>query len=145
MKPPIIWGDIKRPGPMTVEWARYAQSRTDRPMKGMLTGPITILQWSFVRNDQPRSVTARQLAFAIRDEVADLEAAGIRVIQIDEPALREGLPLHAGERKDYLAWAVGAFRLASSGVRRRDAGPHPHVLRRVQRHHRSDRRASTLT
>ena len=116
VKPPIIWGDIKRPGPMTVEWASYAQSRTDRPMKGMLTGPITILQWSFVRNDQPRAVTARQLAFAIRDEVVDLEAAGIRVIQIDEPALREGLPLHAGERKDYLEWAVGAFRLASSGA-----------------------------
>jgi 5-methyltetrahydropteroyltriglutamate--homocysteine methyltransferase len=116
VKPPIIWGDIRRRGPMTVEWASYAQSRTDRPMKGMLTGPITILQWSFVRNDQPRAVTARQLAFAIRDEVADLEAAGIRVIQIDEPALREGLPLHAGERKDYLEWAVGAFRLASSGA-----------------------------
>ncbi len=117
VKPPIIWGDIWRPGPMTVEWTSYAQSLTDRPMKGMLTGPITILQWSFVRNDQPRAVTARQLAFAIRDEVADLEAAGIRVIQIDEPALREGLPLHAGERKDYLEWAVGAFRLASSGAR----------------------------
>jgi 5-methyltetrahydropteroyltriglutamate--homocysteine methyltransferase len=117
VKPPIIWGDIRRPGPMTVEWASYAQSLTDRPMKGMLTGPITILQWSFVRNDQPRAATARQLAFAIRDEVADLEAAGIRVIQIDEPALREGLPLHAGERKDYLEWAVGAFRLASSGAR----------------------------
>jgi 5-methyltetrahydropteroyltriglutamate--homocysteine methyltransferase len=116
VKPPIIWGDIKRRGPMTVEWASYAQSRTDRPMKGMLTGPITILQWSFVRNDQPRAVTARQLAFAIRDEVADLEAAGIRVIQVDEPALREGLPLHAGERKDYLEWAVGAFRVASSGA-----------------------------
>jgi len=116
VKPPIIWGDIRRRGPMTVEWASYAQSRTDRPMKGMLTGPITILQWSFVRNDQPRAVTARQLAFAIRDEVADLEAAGIRVIQIDEPALREGLPLHAGEHKDYLEWAVGAFRLASSGA-----------------------------
>jgi 5-methyltetrahydropteroyltriglutamate--homocysteine methyltransferase len=116
VKPPVIWGDIKRPGPMTVEWASYAQSRTDRPVKGMLTGPVTILQWSFVRNDQPRAVTARQLAFAIRDEVADLEAAGIGVIQIDEPALREGLPLHAGERKDYLEWAVGAFRLASSGA-----------------------------
>ncbi len=117
VKPPIIWGDIRRPAPMTIEWASYAQSLTDRPMKGMLTGPITILQWSFVRNDQPRAVTARQLAFAIRDEVADLETAGIRVIQIDEPALREGLPLHAGERKDYLEWAVGAFRLASSGAR----------------------------
>jgi 5-methyltetrahydropteroyltriglutamate--homocysteine methyltransferase len=116
VKPPIIWGDVMRTGPMTVKWAAYAQSRTERPVKGMLTGPITILQWSFVRNDQPRRTTARQLAFAIRDEVADLEAAGIKVIQIDEPALREGLPLHAAERKDYLAWAVGAFRLASSGV-----------------------------
>jgi 5-methyltetrahydropteroyltriglutamate--homocysteine methyltransferase len=102
---------------MTVKWTVYTQSLTSRPVKGMLTGPITILQWSFVRNDQPPSETARQLAFAIRDEVADLEAAGIKVIQIDEPALREGLPLHEGERKDYLAWAVGAFRLASAGVR----------------------------
>jgi 5-methyltetrahydropteroyltriglutamate--homocysteine methyltransferase len=117
VKPPIIYGDVRRPRPMTVEWATYAQSRTGRPVKGMLTGPVTILQWSFVRNDQPREVTARQLAFAIRDEVADLEAAGIKVIQIDEPALREGLPLHEAERKDYLAWAVGAFKLASSGVR----------------------------
>jgi 5-methyltetrahydropteroyltriglutamate--homocysteine methyltransferase len=117
VKPPIIWGDIRRPRPMTVRWATYAQSRTARPLKGMLTGPVTILQWSFVRNDQPLEVTARQLAFAVRDEVADLEAAGIKVIQIDEPAFREGLPLHASERKDYLAWAVGAFRLASSGVR----------------------------
>jgi 5-methyltetrahydropteroyltriglutamate--homocysteine methyltransferase len=117
VKPPIIWGDIKRPRPMTVEWTTYAQSRTARPLKGMLTGPVTILQWSFVRNDQPLEATARQLAFAIRDEVADLEAAGMKAIQIDEPALREGLPLHAGDRKDYLEWAVGAFRLASSGAR----------------------------
>jgi 5-methyltetrahydropteroyltriglutamate--homocysteine methyltransferase len=117
VKPPIIWGDIRRTGPMTVRWAAYAQSRTERPVKGMLTGPITILQWSFVRNDQPRQTTARQLAFAIRDEVADLEAAGIKVVQIDEPALREGLPLRAAERGEYLAWAVGAFRLASSGTR----------------------------
>ena len=98
VKPPIIFGDVTCPQPMTVDWAAYAQSRTDRPVKGMLTGPVTILQWSFVRNDQPREVTARQLALAIRDEVADLEAAGIKVIQIDEPALREGLPLHAAER-----------------------------------------------
>jgi 5-methyltetrahydropteroyltriglutamate--homocysteine methyltransferase len=117
VKPPIIYGDVSRTSPMTVDWATYAQSLTDRPVKGMLTGPVTILEWSFVRNDQPREVTARQLAFAIRDEVADLEAAGIKVIQIDEPALREGLPLHEAERKDYLAWAVGAFKLASSGVR----------------------------
>jgi 5-methyltetrahydropteroyltriglutamate--homocysteine methyltransferase len=117
VKPPIIFGDVSRPDPMTVKWTTYAQSRTERPVKGMLTGPITILQWSFVRNDQPREVTARQLAFAIRDEVADLETAGIKIIQIDEPALREGLPLHAADRKDYVAWAVGAFRLASAGVR----------------------------
>jgi 5-methyltetrahydropteroyltriglutamate--homocysteine methyltransferase len=117
VKPPIIFGDVSRPDPMTVQWTTYAQSQTERPVKGMLTGPITILQWSFVRNDQPREVTARQLAFAIRDEVADLKTAGIKIIQIDEPALREGLPLHAADRKDYVAWAVGAFRLASAGVR----------------------------
>jgi 5-methyltetrahydropteroyltriglutamate--homocysteine methyltransferase len=117
VKPPIIFGDVSRPSPMTVQWTTYAQSRTERPVKGMLTGPITILQWSFVRNDQPREVTARQLAFAIRDEVADLETAGIKIIQIDEPALREALPLHAADREDYVSWAVGAFRLASAGVR----------------------------
>jgi 5-methyltetrahydropteroyltriglutamate--homocysteine methyltransferase len=117
VKPPIIYGDVNRPRPMTVDWAVYAQSLTDRPVKGMLTGPITILQWSFVRNDQPHGDTARQIAFAIRDEVADLEAAGIKVIQIDEPALREGLPLPEGERKAYLEWAVSAFKLASSGAR----------------------------
>jgi 5-methyltetrahydropteroyltriglutamate--homocysteine methyltransferase len=115
-KPPIIFGDIRRPSPMTIRWIAYAQSRTARPLKGMLTGPITILQWSFVRNDQPAETTARQLALAIRDEVLDLERAGIRVIQIDEPALREGLPLHQADRAAYLAWAVTAFRLASSGV-----------------------------
>jgi len=102
---------------MTVEWSRYAQSRTSKPMKGMLTGPITILQWSFVRDDQPRSETARQIALAIRDEVLDLEAAGIKVIQIDEPALREGLPLRRSDWQAYLQWAVESFRLASSGVR----------------------------
>jgi 5-methyltetrahydropteroyltriglutamate--homocysteine methyltransferase len=117
VKPPIIFGDVHRPRPMTVEWSTYAQTRTTRPVKGMLTGPVTILAWSFVRNDQPLEITARQVAFAIRDEVADLEAAGIGVIQIDEPALRELLPLHAADRKHYLDWAVGAFRLASSGVR----------------------------
>jgi 5-methyltetrahydropteroyltriglutamate--homocysteine methyltransferase len=117
VKPPIIWGDVKRSEPMTVRWATYAQSRTTKPVKGMLTGPVTILEWSFVRNDQPRSVTARQLAFAIRDEVIDLEAAGIRVVQIDEPAFREGLPLHTTARQDYLTWAVAAFRLSSGGVR----------------------------
>ena len=102
---------------MTVRWSQYAQSLTSRPMKGMLTGPITILQWSFVRDDQPRRDTAFQIALAIRDEVVDLEAAGIRVIQIDEPALREGLPLRRGQWAEYLRWAVDAFRLASSGVR----------------------------
>jgi 5-methyltetrahydropteroyltriglutamate--homocysteine methyltransferase len=114
VKPPIIFGDVKRLRPMTVEWSRFAQSLTAKPMKGMLTGPITILQWSFVRDDQPRSETCRQIALAIRDEVADLETAGIRVIQIDEPALREGLPLRQSDWPTYLAWAVEAFRLASS-------------------------------
>ncbi len=117
VKPPIIFGDVARLGPMTVEWARYAQSLTSRPMKGMLTGPVTILQWSFVRDDQPRRETCWQIALAIRDEVADLEKAGIAVIQIDEPALREGLPLRRDERAEYLRWAVDAFRLASAGVR----------------------------
>lgn len=117
VKPPIIFGDVHRPKPMTVEWARFSQSLTRKPMKGMLTGPITILQWSFVRDDQPRSETARQIALAIRDEVADLESAGIRIIQIDEPALREGLPLRRTDWPKYLRWAVDAFRLSSSGVR----------------------------
>src|SRR5438093_77704 len=116
VKPPIIYGDVARPKPMTVRWSRYAQSRSAKPVKGMLTGPVTILQWSFVRDDQPRAETARQLALAIRDEVRDLEAAGIRVIQIDEPALREGLPLRRAEWAGYLEWAVNAFRLATAGV-----------------------------
>ena len=117
VKPPIIYGDVIRPRPMTVAWSTYAQSLTPKPMKGMLTGPITILQWSFVRDDQPRSETARQIALAIRDEVLDLEAAGIKVIQIDEPALREGLPLRRSDWPAYLEWAVESFRLAASGVR----------------------------
>ncbi|QRQ85341.1 5-methyltetrahydropteroyltriglutamate--homocysteine S-methyltransferase [Cupriavidus oxalaticus] len=117
VKPPVIYGDVYRPEPMTVDTTRYAQSLTERPMKGMLTGPITMLQWSFVRDDQPRATTARQLALAIRDEVCDLEQAGIRVIQIDEPALREGLPLRRGDWDAYLDWAVTAFRLSASGVR----------------------------
>jgi 5-methyltetrahydropteroyltriglutamate--homocysteine methyltransferase len=117
VKPPIIYGDVRRPHAMTVEWSRYAQSQTSKPMKGMLTGPITILQWSFVRDDQPRSETARQIALAIRDEVLDLEAAGIKVIQIDEPALREGLPLRRSDWQAYLQWAIESFRLAASGVR----------------------------
>jgi 5-methyltetrahydropteroyltriglutamate--homocysteine methyltransferase len=117
VKPPIIYGDVARRQPMTVEWSKFAQSLTSKPMKGMLTGPVTILQWSFVRDDQPRSETCRQIGLAIRDEVTDLEAAGIRVVQIDEPALREGLPLRRSEWRSYLAWAVESFRLASSSVR----------------------------
>src|SRR5213595_2968514 len=117
VKPPIIFGDVSRPSALTVRWSKYAQSLTQRPVKGMLTGPVTILQWSFVRDDQPRAETAKQIALAIRDEVVDLEAAGIRVIQIDEPALREGLPLRRGEWAGYLQWAVDAFRLATAGVR----------------------------
>ncbi len=117
VKPPIIFGDVARPSPMTVEWSTYAQSLTQLPMKGMLTGPITILQWSFVRDDQPRRETARQIALAIRDEVIDLENAGIRIIQIDEPALREGLPLRKSDWKSYLDWATEAFRLSAAGVR----------------------------
>lgn len=116
VKPPVVFGDVSRPLPMTVDWATYAQSRTSRPVKGMLTGPLTLLHWSFVRNDQPLEVTARQLALAVRDEVADLEAAGIKVVQIDEPALREGLPLQRAQRPHYLEWAVRAFRLASGGA-----------------------------
>lgn len=116
VKPPIIYGDVSRPVPMTVEWAVYAQSLTDKHVKGMLTGPVTILQWSFVRDDQPRSLTANQIALAIRDEVLDLEAAGIRIIQIDEPAFREGLPLRQSDWADYLAWAGRAFRLSAAGV-----------------------------
>lgn len=116
VKPPILYGDVRRPRPMTVEWSTYAQSLTDKPVKGMLTGPITILQWSFVREDQPRRDTAYQIALCIRDEVADLEAAGIGIIQIDEPAIREGLPLRKSLRPEYLRWAVAAFRLATCGV-----------------------------
>lgn len=116
VKPPIIFGDISRPGPITVQWTKYAQNLTDRLVKGMLTGPVTILQWSFVRDDQPRSETCNQIALAIRDEVTDLEKAGIKVIQIDEPAMREGLPLRKLDWQNYLHWAVKAFRIASSGV-----------------------------
>ncbi len=117
VKPPVLYGDIHRPQDMTVAWSVYAQSLTDKPMKGMLTGPVTILQWSFVRDDQPRALTALQLALAIREEVVALEAAGIRIIQIDEPAIREGLPLRRADWPAYLAWAVRAFRVAASGVR----------------------------
>jgi 5-methyltetrahydropteroyltriglutamate--homocysteine methyltransferase len=116
VRPPIIYGDVARPGPMTVRWSAYAQSLTDRPVKGMLTGPVTILNWSFVRDDQPRAATCRQIALALRDEVADLERAGLRAIQIDEPALREGLPLRRGDWDAYLAWAVAAFRATAAGA-----------------------------
>ncbi|OAI10758.1 5-methyltetrahydropteroyltriglutamate--homocysteine S-methyltransferase [Methylomonas lenta] len=116
VKPPILFGDISRPRPMTVEWIGYAQSLTDKPMKGMLTGPVTILNWSFVRDDQPRSVTCKQLALAIRAEVLDLEKAGIGVIQIDEAALREGLPLRQSQWQAYLDWAVESFRITTGGV-----------------------------
>ncbi|HEY9102352.1 5-methyltetrahydropteroyltriglutamate--homocysteine S-methyltransferase [Chitinimonas sp.] len=116
VKPPILFGDISRPKAMTVEWIKYAQSLTGKPMKGMLTGPVTILNWSFVRDDQPRSVSCYQLALAIREEVLDLEKAGVRVIQIDEAALREGLPLRQSQWREYLAWAVESFRITANGV-----------------------------
>jgi 5-methyltetrahydropteroyltriglutamate--homocysteine methyltransferase len=116
VKPPVIFGDVSRPKAMTVQWAKYAQSLTKKIMKGMLTGPITILQWSFVRDDQPRKTTSLQIAFAIRDEVCDLENAGIKIIQIDEAALREGLPIRKSNWAEYLKWAVEAFRISASGV-----------------------------
>jgi 5-methyltetrahydropteroyltriglutamate--homocysteine methyltransferase len=116
VKPPVLFGDVSRQKPMTLEWARYAQSLTPRPVKSMLTGPVTILEWSFVRDDLPRPEVCFQLALALRDEVADLEAADVRVIQVDEPALREGLPLRESERAGYLGWAVDAFRLATAGA-----------------------------
>ncbi|MFZ6731660.1 5-methyltetrahydropteroyltriglutamate--homocysteine S-methyltransferase [Undibacterium sp. Ji42W] len=116
VKPPILFGDIARPKAMTVEWSRYAQSLTAKPMKGMLTGPVTILNWSFVRDDQPRSVSCYQLALAIREEVLDLEKAGVRVIQIDEAALREGLPLRKSQWQEYLGWAVESFRITANGA-----------------------------
>ncbi|HZB98309.1 MAG TPA: 5-methyltetrahydropteroyltriglutamate--homocysteine S-methyltransferase, partial [Candidatus Sulfotelmatobacter sp.] len=126
VRPPIIYGDVTRPGPMTVGWARYAQSLTSKPVKGMLTGPVTMLKWSFVRDDQPESLTARQAALALRDEVADLEAAGIAAIQVDEPAIREALPLRRERRAEYLRWAVEAFGLATAVVRD-DTQIHTHM------------------
>ena len=117
VKPPIIFGDVERLNPMTLGWTKYAQSLTNKYVKGMLTGPVTILQWSFVRDDQPRKTTCNQIALAIRDEVVDLEAAGIKIIQIDEPAIREGLPLKKEQWNDYLTWAVNAFKLSASGVK----------------------------
>ncbi|MET9138003.1 5-methyltetrahydropteroyltriglutamate--homocysteine S-methyltransferase [Streptomyces parvulus] len=126
VRPPILAGDISRPEPMTVRWTSYAQSLSDRPVKGMLTGPVTMLAWSFVRDDQPLGDTARQVALALRDEVGDLEAAGTSVIQVDEPALRETLPLRAADRAAYLAWATEAFRISTSGVRP-DTQIHTHM------------------
>jgi 5-methyltetrahydropteroyltriglutamate--homocysteine methyltransferase len=126
VKPPIIYGDVSRPEPMTVKWSAYAQSLTSKWMKGMLTGPVTILQWSFVRNDQPRSETCMQIALAIRDEVCDLEKAGIKIIQIDEPAIREGLPLRKKDWTGYLNWAVKAFRISASGIQD-DTQIHTHM------------------
>ncbi|WP_441229516.1 5-methyltetrahydropteroyltriglutamate--homocysteine S-methyltransferase [Tardiphaga sp. 215_C5_N2_1] len=126
VRPPVLFGDVSRPHPMTVEWWQYSQSLTERPMKAMLTGPVTILNWSFVRDDIPREVACRQIALAIRDEVADLEKAGAGMIQIDEAALREGLPLRKSEWKSYLDWAVESFRICSSGVRD-DTQIHTHM------------------
>jgi 5-methyltetrahydropteroyltriglutamate--homocysteine methyltransferase len=126
VKPPVIYGDVSRPNPMTVKWAEFAQSLTPKWVKGMLTGPVTILQWSFVRNDQPRSETCTQIALAIRDEVVDLEKAGIKIIQIDEPAIREGLPLRKEEWATYLDWAIKAFRISASGVKD-DTQIHTHM------------------
>ena len=117
VKPPVIFGDVSRPKPMTVDWSVYAQSLTQRPMKGMLTGPVTILKWSFVRNDQSLKETCQQIALAIRDEVCDLEKNGIKVIQIDEPAIREALPLRRADWNEYLEWAVESFRISQSGVK----------------------------
>ncbi|HEY1078246.1 MAG TPA: 5-methyltetrahydropteroyltriglutamate--homocysteine S-methyltransferase [Fontimonas sp.] len=117
VKPPVIYGDVSRPRPMTIDWSAYAQSLTDKPMKGMLSGPLTMLFWSFVRDDLPKRDVALQLALALRDEVVDLEAAGIRIIQIDEPTIREGLPLKKADWPAYLEWAVRAFRITASGVR----------------------------
>ena len=126
VKPPIIFGDVSRPKPMTVSWSQYAQSQTDKIMKGMLTGAVTMLQWSFVRNDQPRETTCNQIALALRDEVLDLEQAGIHMIQIDEAALREGLPLKKSDWADYLRWAVNSFRMTTSGVQN-DTQIHTHM------------------
>ncbi|WP_227367524.1 5-methyltetrahydropteroyltriglutamate--homocysteine S-methyltransferase [Halomonas sp. M20] len=126
VKPPVIFGDVARPQAMTVRWSEYAQSLTQASMKGMLTGPVTILQWSFVRDDQPRETTCRQIALALRDEVADLEAAGIGIIQIDEPALREGLPLRREHWQAYLDWAVECFKL-SAAVAQDDTQIHTHM------------------
>lgn len=116
VKPPVVFGDVARPRPMSAAWSGYAQSLTRSPVKGTLTDPVTMAQWSFVRDDLTREQICRQLALALRDKVCDLEAAGMRIIQVDEPALREGLPLRRKDRTDYLRWAVAAFRLATTAV-----------------------------
>ncbi len=116
VRPPVLFGDVTRPAPMTLEWTSYAQSRTTKPVKGMLTGPVTMLRWSFVRDDQPEAETATQLGLALRDELADLQSSGIAVIQVDEPGLREGLPLRGRDRPSYLAWATRTFRLVVSAA-----------------------------
>ena len=126
VKPPVIYGDVSRPEPMTVRWSQYAQSLTNKVMKGMLTGPVTILQWSFVRNDIPRATVCKQIAVALSDEVLDLEKAGIKIIQIDEPAIREGLPLKRADWDAYLQWAGEAFRLSSMGAQD-DTQIHTHM------------------
>ena len=131
VKPPIIFGDVARPAPMTVDWSVYAQSLTARPMKGMLTGPVTVLNWSFVRDDQPRSATCLQIALALRDEVNDLEKAGIGIIQIDEPALREGLPLRAALEA---LPRLGGMPHHRRRCRRRHPDPYPYVLFGIQHH-----------
>ena len=140
VKPTVIWGDVSREKPMTVDWSVYAQSLTKKPMKGMLTGPVTILNWSFPREDISLKESTYQIALAIRDEVLDLEANGIRVIQVDEAALREKLPLRRSDwYKEYLDWAIPAFRLVHSGEST-DTDPHPYVLQRVYRYHPRNRR-----
>lgn len=126
VKPPVVIGDVSRPQAITVDWAKYAQSLTDKPVKGMLTGPVTILCWSFPREDVSRETIAKQIALALRDEVADLEAAGIGIIQIDEPALREGLPLKRSDWDAYLQWGVEAFRL-NAAVAKDDTQIHTHM------------------
>ena len=137
VRPPIIFGDVLRPSQMTVDWITYAQSLTDKPVKGMLTGPVTMLEWSFVRADQPLADTCKQLALAIRDEVEDLEKAGVQIIQVDEPAIREGLPLRKERWDEYLGWAVHCFRLSTAVVEDRDPDPDPHVLLGLRRHPRA--------
>ena len=126
VKPPVIYGDVHRPSPMTIQWITYAQSKTDKAVKGMLTGPVTILQWSFVRDDIPRSVVAEQIAASLRDEIFDLQAAGIKIIQVDEPAFKEGYPLRKENVSEYEKWAVNNFKLAAS-LAGRETQIHTHM------------------